>query len=66
MAYGDKYEWGEVQTGESNYSDGTVMPHMEAEVLRNGISIGYVELHFHRTKLSPHVSLGLTSRLRSD
>ncbi len=66
MAYGDKFDFVPKDIDRHMYADGTELPGLEIEVTRNGESIGYAEIHLHRTKYSPHVSLGLTSRLRSD
>ncbi len=66
MAYGDALDFKPGPVKYANYSDGTVIPRMEIQVYRNGGHIGEIDLHLHRTKESPHVSLGLTSRLRSD
>jgi hypothetical protein len=66
VAYSDRFDFIPQDVEHSVYSDGTDLPRLEIEVTRNGENIGYCELHLHRTKYSPHVSLGLTSRLRSD
>ncbi len=66
MAYGDRFEFRPKEVDYSQYADGTVLPGLEIGVYRNGENIGYAQMHLHRTKYSPHVSLGLTSRLRSD
>ena len=63
MAYGDKWDFKPAAVGYTNYADGTVVPHLEVDVFRNGVSVGYVEIHMHRTKNPPHASVGVTSRV---
>lgn len=66
MAYADEMDFRPGPVLYSEYADGTRLPRLVVEVVRNGETIGAAELHLHRTKNSPHVSLGLTSRLKSD
>ncbi len=63
MAYGDKWDFIPDHIEYQTYTDGTVVPHLEVQVLRNGEDYGYVEIHMHRTKYSPHDSVGFTSRV---
>jgi hypothetical protein len=64
--YGDKWDFLPGEVRHSNYSDGTVIPRLEVKVFRNGEEAGTFEVHMHRVKYSPHASLGLTSRIKSD
>lgn len=63
MAYGDRWDFKPGTVEYEKYSDGTVVPHLEVEVWRNGVEVGYVEIHMHRTKYPPHSSVGVTSRV---
>ena len=45
----------EVQT----YGDGTSVPHLHVWVTRDGVRVGYAEIHLHKTK-DGHVSFGFT------
>ncbi len=69
MAYGDKIRLEPHTVDSDTYRDGTVMPHLQVDVyltpVETGVEeyVGYVELHFHRTKYESRLSLGLTSRL---
>ncbi len=63
MAYGDVIEFRPGPVSAQTYSDGTSMPHLEIDVYRNGVKCGYVEVHAHRVKYPPHISIGVTSRV---
>lgn len=63
MAYGDVIEFRPGTVRESVYSDGTRLPSLELRVYRNGLPCGYVEIHAHRVKYAPHISIGVTSRV---
>lgn len=65
MAYGDTDEFRILgQHTETTERDGTVVPHLEVAVYRNGVYRGYVELHTHRVK-DDSISVGMTSRLET-
>ncbi len=63
MAYGDRWQLVPGKVRYSTYSDGTVLPSLEIDVLLNGQPHGYVEVHLHRVKHPPHASVGVTSRV---
>lgn len=63
MAYGDQFDFHPKHVHHSRYSDGTVLPSLHVNVIRNGEPYGYVELHLHRVKYPPHASVGVTSRV---
>ncbi len=65
MAYGDKWDFIPEAVHYEQYKDGTVVPHLEVQVTRNGEDYGYIEIHMHRTKYPPHDSVGVTSRVGS-
>ncbi len=58
-------EFRNVQKSTQAYSDGTIVPHLSAEVWRNGKYRGYVELHTHKVG-DDSISVGLTSRLETE
>ncbi len=62
-AYGDVWDFLPGPVKYQRYTDGTILPHIEIAVRRNGQPYGYVECHMHRTKLAPHDSVGFTSRV---
>lgn len=64
MSYGDKDEFRVTGQHVQTYTDGTVVPHLEVEVWRNGLYRGYVELHTHRVS-DNSISVGVTSRLET-
>lgn len=63
MAYGDVIEFRPGKLHESVYTDGTRLPSLEIDVVKNGVVCGYVEIHAHRVKYAPHLSIGITSRV---
>lgn len=63
MAYGDEWDFKPGLVEYTTHSDGTVVPRIEVIVFRNSVEVGYIELHMHRTKYSPHASVGVTSRV---
>lgn len=46
----DVWEFGEERRDDSNYSDGTIVPHLEVDVLLNGKKVGLVEVHMHKRR----------------
>lgn len=65
MSYGDRDDFIPRAVGYSTYSDGTIVPHLEILVYRNGVYRGYVEIHTHRVK-DDSVSVGVTTRLETE
>ncbi len=65
MSYGDVDEFRVIGQHATTYSDGTVVPHLEVAVYRNGIYRGYFELHTHRVG-DDSVSVGFTSRFDTE
>lgn len=63
MAYGDIVEFQPGKVTYERYSDGTRVPHLQVNVIRNGEPNGYVEIHAHHVKYAPHISIGVTSRV---
>lgn len=61
--YGDKIGFGVGEVKTATYSDGTEVPRLLVTVTRNGAPVGTVEVHAHRTKDAPHISIGTTVRV---
>ena len=44
----DVFEFANLHEGEQTYADGTVVPHLDADVLLNGEKVGRLNAHLHR------------------
>ncbi len=65
MSYRDIDQFKVLSEHWTTYSDGTVVPHLEIAVYRNGVYRGYLELHTHRVS-DDSISVGVTSRFNTE
>lgn len=65
----NRWEFRRVRQKESSYRDGTIVPHLDLDVIFNGTKVGYINLHMHKVKVDrgefDH-SVGITVRLNAN
>lgn len=57
------WTFGDQDTHQQTYSDGTQVPHLEVRVLEDGVNVGFIEIHMHKHKGrdgQPDFSAGIT------
>lgn len=50
IAVADVWEFGPVDEHQTNYADGTVVPHRTWKVILNGQQVGEVNVHLHKRR----------------